>query len=145
MRGVGFLGAILIAAAVVGAGCGGSSSVGVGGLVSCTIAESIGGDAGVSLKICEEVTGSPQAAQQIRQSCMASGAGTGLLADAGLQVGATFQNGPCSRVGALGGCEVTQSGVTETGWYYDDGTGLQTSADIQTLCATAGATFVPPS
>jgi len=138
MRGVGLLGAILIGAA---AGCGGGSG-GAGGLVSCTISESIGGDAGVSLKICEEVTGSPQGAHELRQTCTASGAGT--LADAGFQVGADFENGPCSHVDALGGCQVTQGGITETGLYYDDGTGLQTSADIRTLCATAGATYIAP-
>jgi hypothetical protein len=137
MRGVGFLVAILIGAA----GCGSGGSGAVGGLVSCTISESIGGDAGVSLKICEE-TDSPQGAQQLRQTCMASSSGT--LADAGFQIGAQFENGPCSHVGALGGCQVTQGGITETGWYYDDGSGLQTSADIQTLCATAGATFIAP-
>jgi len=124
---------VAIAVAAGAAGCGGS-----GGSGSCTLGESIP-DAGIALSICEEVTGaSDEDLNMLRQSCMLPGG----LPDAGFQVNAHYSDGPCSRVGALGGCRVTSGGLTATVWYYAAGGG--TSADIETLCTQAGTTFVPP-
>ena len=56
-------------------------------------------------------------------------------------------DGPCSRVGALGGCRIASGGVSETVWYYADGEddgGGPMSSDIQMLCAEARRTFVAP-
>jgi hypothetical protein len=109
-------------AGVLAAGCG---SGGSGGVVSCTLGSNAGD--GFVPALCQEVPAIERT--QVQQSCM---------------LGATsqFTNGPCSHVGALGGCRQTTGPVTETIWYYDDGSG-QTSADIQMLCDGI-ATFVPP-
>ena len=122
-------------------GCGGSSSDAVAGTASCTISQMLGGGGTtLSQKICEEGMNLTAAqAQQLMQQCMVTG---GLGPDAGLSQQATFSSGPCSRDGALGGCRVAQGGMTVVAWYYEMGT--FTSADIQQLCTTAGATFVPP-
>jgi hypothetical protein len=127
--------AVLAAAAAIG--CGGSSG-GASGLVSCTISESIGGvdDGGIGLMLCEEASGAE--AQQIRQACMTPGLG----ADAGFSAQAQFVNGPCSRVGAAGGCKVTNQGVTATAWYYTMG-GFTPDLIMQ-LCASAGGMFIAP-
>jgi hypothetical protein len=118
---------------------GGGGGVATGGEASCTVTESLG-DGGLPLQVCAEESGvSAQQAQQLQQQCSTQGA----TAPAGATV--RFANGPCPRDHALGGCKLTVAGVTETAWYYDDGSGLQTSADIQSLCATAGAAFVPPN
>jgi hypothetical protein len=137
MRSAGLFVAVVIATVAWTVGCGGSSS---SGQASCTISESVP-DAGVAIMLCEEYSGlTPQAVQSLRQSCMLSGG----LPDAGVNVGAQFEDGPCSHVNALGGCRVIQGGMTATIWYYADASGLSTSADIQMLCAAAGATFIPP-
>jgi hypothetical protein len=131
---------LVIFAVVLAGGCGGGSDVGsYSGLVSCSISESAGD--GIVLQICEEITGyTAQEAQQVEQSCsqMLGAPDAGGL-DA--EVHGSFQ--PCSHVHALGGCKLTEGSQTVTEWYYDDGSGLQTSADIQTLCAGVGAAFVP--
>jgi len=130
--------------AVVTADCGGGGGgggliIGPGGEASCTVSESLG-DGGLPLQVCDEVTGlNAQQAQQFQQQCSTQG----MSAPAGETV--HFAGAPCSRDHALGGCKLTVGGLTETGWYYDDGSGLQTSADIQSLCAAAGATFIPPN
>jgi len=133
MRSVGLLWTLAIVFGTAAAGCGGSSS----GTVSCTTITSVGADGGTSLQTCEEVSGLPQSAESVEQSCTASNS------DAGIQVVATFANGPCSHVDALGGCRFTANGASVTEWYYS-GTGNQTSADIQAMCASAGATFIAP-
>jgi len=131
-RRVGRLGAALLSAAVAVAGCGGSTG-GSGGQASCTRTESLP-DGGASLKMCEELTGSAQIVQAVRQICMT---------DAGGET-EQFANGPCSRVGALGGCSFTAGTTVTTVWYYAGSVGPQTTADVQMTCAGAGDTFVPP-
>ena len=118
-------------------GCGGGSDVGsYSGVVSCSISESAGD--GILLQLCQEVTGyTAQQAQQVEQGCSQM---LGTDAGVGADVKGSFQ--PCSHVHALGGCKITQGGLSVTEWYYDDGSGLQTPASIQTLCAGLG-TFVP--
>src|SRR3954447_14161345 len=97
MRGVGWLCAMLMSAAVTVAACD-SSSGGIGGSqVSCTRTESLP-DGGPSLKMCHELTGSAQIAESVRQICMTDG---------GAQDTEHFASGPCSRDGALGGCRFT--------------------------------------
>jgi hypothetical protein len=110
-----------------GAGCGGSSAT-----VSCAVSQNEG-TLGV-LKICLEAP-----ASTFSQGCPAP------VADAGIEV--SVMEGPCSRVGAVGGCRITTGAVSETVWYYSDGvagsSGPMTS-DIQLLCAEGGSTFVAP-
>ena len=142
MRSAGLFAALSLAAVVTG--CGSSDKPGggtAGGLVSCTVSESVGAD--VALKICEEADNTPQNVQGLKQACMVP-AGGGGLPDAGIMAGADFEYAGCSHVGALGACRTTTGGMTVTGWYYQDPTGLETSADIQMLCAQAGATYVAP-
>jgi hypothetical protein len=135
MRSRGLVAAIMIAASWTPIGCGGGG--GVAGEGSCTLSEATG--TAVALQLCEEAMGlSAAQLDQLRQSCMVSGGG---LPDAGVEVSAQFSAGPCSRVGALGGCRVVQGAITETIWYYGGG---GAPSDIQTLCASAGATYVAP-
>jgi hypothetical protein len=110
-----------------GAGCGRNSAT-----VSCALSEDEG-SLGV-LKICLEAP-----ASTFSQGCPAP------VADAGIEV--SVMEGPCSRVGAVGGCRISTGAVTETVWYYADGVdggGGPMSSDIQLLCAEGGATFVAP-
>jgi hypothetical protein len=130
----------IVVLAIGGAACGGGSS-NTSGVVSCTIAENVGG-LGV-LQVCEELPAADS--QQVQQGCVLP-AGS-LPPDAGVSATAQFANGPCSHVNALGGCRVTSGGVTESIWYYgsgDDSGVSQTPADIQTLCGTINATYVAP-
>jgi hypothetical protein len=133
MRGAGWFCAMLMSAAVTVAGCG-SSSGGSGGQASCTRTESLP-DGGPSLKMCQELTGSAQIIESVRQICMSDG---------GAQDTEQFANGPCSRDGALGGCTFAAGTTIETTWYYAGSIGPQTTADVQTMCARAGDTFVAP-
>ena len=125
---------MLIAAPVAVAGCGGSGSSTSSGQASCTRTESLP-DGGASLKMCQELTGSSQIVESVRQICMSDG---------GAQDTEQFANGPCSRVGALGGCTYTAGTTVETVWYYADSLGPQTTGDVQAMCSRAGDTFVPP-
>jgi hypothetical protein len=124
----------LVALSFAAIGCGGASD----GEVSCTVWENTGVD-GV-MKICEE--GSASMSSQLQQACNASA--STLPPDAGVGVGMTFMNGPCSHVGALGGCQIVSSGTTIAIWYYQDSSGLSTSDDIKTLCAGIRANFLAP-
>jgi hypothetical protein len=113
--------------AASGAGCGGNSAT-----VSCGVSQNEG-SLGV-LKICLEAP-----ASTFSQGCPAA------AADAGIEV--SVMEGPCSRVGAVGGCRITTGAVSETVWYYADrvnGSSGPKSSDIQMLCAEGGATFVAP-
>ncbi|HEY7376214.1 MAG TPA: hypothetical protein VIF57_28895 [Polyangia bacterium] len=142
MRSTGLFAALSIVGAA-GVGCGSGSDGhggGSGGLVSCTVSESVGT---ISLMVCEEADDTAQNVQGLMQACMVP-AGGGGLADAGITAGADFEHAGCSHVGALGACRVTTQGMTVTGWYYQDPNGLETPADIQMLCAQAGATYVAP-
>lgn len=124
-------------------GCGGSSSPDVvPGTASCTVTQMVsGGGTVLSQRICQESIGLSSAqVTQLKQQCMLPGGGLG--ADAGISQQATFASAPCSHDGALGGCRLLQGGVTVTSWYYQ--MGPFTSADIQQLCTSVGATFVAP-
>jgi|SRR5580698_8289562 hypothetical protein len=121
---------LLTALAASAAGCGGGSS----GTASCTVSQDEG-SLGL-IKICIEAP-----ASAFSQGCEPASS-TG---DAGIAVSAV--DGPCSRLGALGGCRIAGSGVSETVWYYAEGgdaSGGPMSSDIQMLCAEAQATFVAP-
>lgn len=122
---------VAAAAAAVVAGCGGGGTPPSGGQASCTRMDSPP-DGGLALKMCQELTGSSVVVDSVRQICMD---------DAGAE---QFANGPCSRVGALGGCTYAVGSTVETVWYYADSLGPQTMADVQMICAQAGDTFVAP-
>jgi hypothetical protein len=93
------------------------------------------------LQLCEEITGySAAQAEQVEQGCNQ----TLGVSDAGTSAKVSSGFGPCSRTHALGGCQIVAGTQTITEWYYDDGSGLQTSADIQTICAGIGTMFVAP-
>jgi hypothetical protein len=127
----------VLALAFATSGCGSSADT-AAGTASCTISEMV---AGLSDQICEEASGlSATQAQQLMQQCMLPGGGTG--ADAGISQQAMYAAGPCSRINALGGCREVQGGITVVAWYYQ-APGF-TAADIQMLCAEAGATYVAP-
>src|SRR5204862_8174179 len=121
------------------AGCGSDGDGGGAGVASCTVGEQtpIG-----NLMVCEEASGLTAAsANQFQQSCMVPAT----PADAGVTARAQFAHAPCSHAGALGGCRVQMGGMTVTVWYYAAGsTDTFTSSDIQSLCSSAGATFVSP-
>lgn len=109
------------------AGCGGSSAT-----VSCSVSQNEG-SMGV-IKICLEAP-----ASTFSQGCPVP------VADGGIEV--SVMEGPCSRVGAVGGCRITTGAVSETVWYYADsvdGSSGPMTSDIQLLCAEGGATFVAP-
>jgi len=136
VKGRSILEIVAVVAALGGAACGGGSS-NTSGVVSCTLSENVGG-LGV-LQICEELPASQR--QQTQQGCVANGS----LPDSGVSIGAHFADGPCSHVDALGGCRVVNPAGTATVWYYGaPDAGAQTSADIQSLCGTIGATYVAP-
>jgi hypothetical protein len=121
---------LLTALAAAGAGCGGGSS----DMASCTVSQDEG-SLGL-IKICIEAP-----ASAFSLGCEPAGS-TG---DAGIAVSAV--DGPCSRLGALGGCRIASGGFSETVWYYQEGgdaSGGPMSSDIQMLCAEAQATFVAP-
>lgn len=125
------------------AGCG-SSDGAVAGTASCTIMQMVSsGGQSISQQICEEGTSLTAAqAEQLRQQCVVPGGGAGGGIDAGVSQQATFRQGPCPRENAIGGCRLTQAGVTVTAWYYQM-LGFD-AASIQQLCAAAGGTFVAP-
>jgi hypothetical protein len=121
---------IAVVAALVLGGCGGGAGGGgpdgglpAGGTSSCRAAlPGVDGGAGM-LAVCIDVAGgTAQDQASNRDQCTAQGN--------------MFVAAPCPHDGALGGCRETVAGQTLvlTTWYYDDGSGLQTSADIQMLC-----------
>ena len=123
---------MLIAAAAAMAGCSSGSSSS-GGQASCTRTESL--PDGSSSKTCQELTGSAEVVPAVRQAC---------VEDGGTQYMEEFANGPCSRVGALGGCSTTAGTTVVTSWYYAGSLGPQTAADVQMMCSASGGTFVQP-
>jgi hypothetical protein len=123
-----------------GGGDGGGVPVGPGGELSCTSSEANPTDGGLPIQVCEEASGlNAQQAQMFQQQCSTTPPGTVTPSTANVQLAPA----PCSRDHALGGCRITAGGLTEAIWYYDDGSGLQAPSDIQTLCGTIGATFIP--
>ena len=104
-----------------------------GGPGSCTMTQTLGADTTV---ICEEVPASLSG--QLRAKCNSSStnyppAGT-----------ATYADGPCSRVGSVGGCTMTADGLSMTVWYYGVSSGNQPPADPKLLCSRPGSTYVAP-
>lgn len=131
--------ALVIGLTVMPAGCGGGRG-GVGP-ASCALSQPPLADAGAAIKVCDEVSGSAQAIQGLQEGCLADDA---IFADAGVPLRADFESAACPQAGRVGGCRETSSGVTGTSWYYDDGSGAVTVADVQMTCASLGTTFVAP-
>lgn len=120
---------LVIAAALTTAGCDDPSDV-----ASCTIAGSA--DAGVSQTTCWELRGLTSESRHVfGDSCFVS------TAQFGEDATARLTYAPCSRAGALGGCQLNASPDT-TFWYYAGG--QYTADDIPALCAQINATFVAP-
>jgi hypothetical protein len=114
--------------------CGGSGG-GNGGVESCTVSQN-GGSLGTA-QICLE--GPPAA---FANGCQATGTPVG---DASVEVQIVPE--PCSRTGALGACQTTNGGLTESVWYYGPGVDAgfgPTAADIKMLCSLAHATYLSP-
>jgi hypothetical protein len=119
--------AATLAAAALAAALSLASCVGPDSLVSCTITQG-------AAKLCHEISQSQS--QGLADSCATIDAGAG-----GSQ---SYSNGPCSHVGAIGGCSVTNEGVTTTDWFYGDGkTPGMTPADVKKLCGTLGVFVMP--
>jgi hypothetical protein len=134
MRSVGWFAALAIAIATCAAGCGGSAS---GAQASCTLWQST---PGASLMFCEEIErASPEEIASMRLSC---GLADVDVAGGGTPESAQFVYGPCSRDGAVGGCQTVVGTTVITQWYYDDGTGALTPSGVQMACTTAGGIFV---
>jgi len=102
---------------------------------SCTMTQTFGSD---TQKICEEVPASLRG--QLRATCNASS--TNFPPD-GIAT-ATYADGPCPRVGSIGGCKMTADGLSMTVWYYAGSSGYQTPDDAKQLCASSGHTYVAP-
>jgi hypothetical protein len=80
--------------------------------------------------LCLEVTGgTAQDLAKNQQSCSAQGNQIAME--------------PCSHTNALGGCRVSQAGVTITTWYYATDSS-DDSAQIKQLCAGLGVPYVAP-
>jgi hypothetical protein len=110
-----------------GAACGDGAPY--SGTISCTQTESVENFG--PLEVCEEAAAS--ARSQLQPACTGGGA--------------TIMNAPCSRVGTLGGCEITSGGFAESFWDYpsaSDAGGGATPTDIQMLCALVGGTALTP-
>lgn len=136
MRRVGWFAALTIAAVACVSGCGASGS---GVQASCTVS---GSTSGASVAFCEEIQGvSPQDTDSLSQSC---GIPIASDPDAGVRAAVQFTYGPCSRAGALGGCQEIVGTTVITRWTYDDGSGALTAADVQMACTASGGVFVQP-
>jgi hypothetical protein len=114
-----------------------------GGVVSCTLVEVF--DAGQTATLCFEVPAN--GGQSLEQSCASHDLAAPTV-DAG---SVTFENKPCSRVDALGGCRTSAYGQIQDQWYYgsggDSGTSVfnQTASDIMSLCAEMGDAYLAPN
>ena len=106
--------------------------------ISCTLSQD-GGVAGL-LNICAE----GPASMRIELGLACSGVTTGILEDAGVTADVKFKNGPCSRAGALGGCQVTSNGSLLTLWYYPAGGGAVTAGEAMIVCSALGGSPVSP-
>ena len=105
--------ALLVCAAAL-LGCDSSS-----GTLSCTESETV---AGMTIMLCVEASClNAQQETQLRQQCSTGVTMPGTGADGGISISEHVSDSPCSHVNALGGCKVTQGGITETGWYYQNG------------------------
>ena len=129
---------VLLSSLCAGApGCGGGSPAEA--VVSCTLTDTGTGNPPATLMVCHETLGvSPVQAEAIRQACMVPPESRA----AGSTVEERFENGPCSRLRALGGCSDGSGSLVVTTWYYD-GSG-QTSDDVRMRCQKLGQTFITP-
>jgi hypothetical protein len=130
---LGWMAVVAVVPALLGASCSGGG--GGGGVESCTVSQN-DGTLGTA-QVCLE--GPPAA---FSNGCKATGTPVG---DASVEVHVVPE--PCSRTDALGACQTTSGGVTESVWYY--GTGVEggvgpSAADIMTLCELAHATYLSP-
>jgi hypothetical protein len=114
---------------------GGGEAVDGGGVASCTVISYIP-SAGQTLMSCQEFSG-PSAAT-VKENCPPP-----ITAPPGVEIQRTGQyaDGPCSRVGLVGGCRVTLGAATTTFWYYETPT---SSPDVSAICAMSGLTYVSP-
>jgi hypothetical protein len=81
--------------------------------------------------------------KSLQQSCIQAAASA--LPDAGgPNISAKLVEGPCSRVRALGGCQMSAVGTTIATWYYEDPDGVLTVDVVKTMCATLHATYLAP-
>jgi hypothetical protein len=101
---------------------------------SCTMTQTLGTDIQM---ICEEVPA--RLSGQLRATCNSSSTN---YPPAGTAT-ATYADGPCSRVGTVGGCTMTADGLNMTVWYYAGSSGYQTPDDLKQFCAGSG-TYVAP-
>jgi len=124
--------AILALVAVMGCGGAGGEPVDGGGVASCTLTDYIPSN-GQTLMICEEVSG--PYAPSVKENCPPPD-----YSDVQVQRQAQYADGPCSRVGLVGGCRVTLGSATTTFWYYET---PSSSPDVSANCATSGLTYVP--
>jgi hypothetical protein len=128
--------AILLIVAAQGCGGGSGGPVdGGGGVASCMITRYIPSN-GQTLMTCIEVAGA--SAPSVKENCPPA-----TMDPPGVQVETEAQHadGPCSRVGLVGGCRVTLGQATTTFWYYQTTGGPP--PDVSALCAMNGTTFVP--
>jgi hypothetical protein len=95
---------------------------------SCTMTQTLGAD---TTMICEEVPASLSG--QLRATCNSSSTN---YPPAGTAT-ATYADGPCSRVGSVGGCTMTADGLSMTVWFYEVSSG-------NLLCSRPGSTYVAP-
>jgi len=57
----------------------------------------------------------------------------------------TCAEAPCSREGALGGCQITAAdGAPLTSWYYQDPQGDRSVDDVRAMCTAIHTTYVEP-
>ena len=114
---------------------GGGEAVDGGGVASCTMIAYIP-SAGQTHMTCQEVSGPFTAS--LKENCPPP-----IVAPPGVEVQrmAQYADGPCSRMGLVGGCRVTLGSATTTFWYYETPT---SSPDVRAVCAMSGLTYVSP-
>lgn len=107
----------------------GSASSAVGSsssALSCDYRANLG-----AAKICQEWTGVASAQHDSLKSIC--------------QLPQVWAESGCPRTGALGGCSQISAGITATIWFYADAaSGLATTSDVMSRCATNNQTFVSP-
>ncbi len=98
-------------------------------VASCTT--STPDEGGGTLTVCREIADLPAAEAEFwANSCFVSATGATAM----------YEQAPCPRAQALGGCRLTEQTVTY--WYYPGGP--YDAADVPMLCDQIGATFVAP-
>lgn len=136
-----------LALTVLLAGCSGSVTGGTGpgsasGIASCTITDTTKeGPFISSFTQCIEISGAT--ADQInneRNGCSKSTT----LGDGGFVITPSFSEAPCSRSGAVAGCQVKSGNLSQTQWTYADGDGGLSAKDLARICTNSGGTTVAP-